>query len=369
MFFFRADGNKKIGAGHMMRCLTIAEALREMLKGNDGEPSCGENAIMFVCADEDSARLAEDYGFVAKVLNSDYRSMEAELSLWQEIMGPMRHTYRHTILVDSYYVTAKYLQELRSYGKVVLLDDMQQEAYPVDVVINYNAFASIECYESLYRESETKICVGSSYVPVRKQFLNRDYAVKKNVERVLITTGGGDVDNIAGAILNMLMESETGQETAQEIKKNTEKECKKINYDLIIGKYNPHRSSFLRLAEEYSNIQLHTDVKDMAGLMEQCDLAITAGGTTVYELAAIGVPFICFSYAENQELLTEYIGREGIAGYAGAYHKDAKAMLGEMKHIFKELRNDTAKRNACYLKEKHLIDGLGAGRIVKDALL
>ncbi len=355
MFFFRADGNKKIGAGHMMRCLTIAEALRGMLKGNDGEISGGENAVMFVCADVDSARLAEDYGFAAKVLNSDYRSMETELPLWLEMMDSI--SGEHTILVDSYYVTPKYLQELRGYGKVVLLDDMQRCAYPVDVVINYNAFASVECYESLYRGTETKICAGSSYVPVRKQFLNRDYAVKENAERVLITTGGGDVDNIAGEILKSLIEVVSGEEK------------EKLNYDLIIGRYNPHYDSFLKLAEEYPNIEIHTDVKDMAGLMEQCDLAITAGGTTIYELSAIGVPFICFSYAENQELLTEYIGRKDIAGYAGAYHKDSAATLCEIQRIFDVMRRDTEKRNGCYFKERQLIDGLGAGRIVKDALL
>ena len=107
----------------------------------------------------------------------------------------------------------------------------------------------------------------------------------------------------------------------------------------------------------------------MAGLMEMCDLAITAGGTTIYELAAVGVPFICFSYAENQELLTEYIGERQIAGYAGAYHKDAEATLREMKRIFLELAEDKAKRNLFHLNEKHMIDGLGAERIVKDVLL
>lgn len=62
---------------------------------------------------------------------------------------------------------------------------------------------------------------------------------------------------------------------------------------------------------------LHCDVKDMAGLMTACQLAVTAGGTTIYELSVLGVPFVCFSYAENQEGLTEWLGKQEIAGYAG----------------------------------------------------
>lgn len=62
--------------------------------------------------------------------------------------------------------------------------------------------------------------------------------------------------------------------------------------------------------------------------MAQCQLAVTAGGTTIYELAVLGVPFVCFSYAENQEALTEWLGTQQIAGYAGAWHPGCRGDTG-----------------------------------------
>lgn len=363
----------------MMRCLTIAMALKEALQEMSDTAE-----ILFVCADADSAQLARDYGFEARVLGTNYRQMEEELVKWpaviqagkkQEVsegVTPDRLPRQSIILVDSYYVTHNYLQELRSFGKVVLMDDLQSKRYPVDVVINYNAFTSKEIYEKLYAKSEVgrigengqcgiegkagqtipKICAGSQYVPIRKQFRNQSYQINDRVERVLITTGGGDVDNIAGEILQVLLEVNGN-----------------IHFDLIIGRYNPHLKSFLKLQEANSYIHIHQDVRDMASLMKQCDVAITAGGTTIYELASIGVPFICFSYAENQELLTEYIGEKKIAGYAGAYHKRREATLKNMQQIFKELLHSEKVRHDYYQKERQMVDGLGAKRIVKQALL
>ena len=74
MFLIRADGNAFTGAGHLMRCLSVAQELRK-LSGNGEE-------IHFICADPESAALAEEHGFPAHSLGTDYQDMEAELSRW-----------------------------------------------------------------------------------------------------------------------------------------------------------------------------------------------------------------------------------------------------------------------------------------------
>ena len=99
--------------------------------------------------------------------------------------------------------------------------------------------------------------------------------------------------------------------------------------------------------------------------MGSCDLAVTAGGTTIYELCAVGVPFVCFSYAENQENLTEYIGRERIAGYCGAFHRDPAATLAKMKLLTDALAADPAMRRGIREREQKVADGLGALRIAR----
>lgn len=343
MYVIRADGNAKIGAGHLMRCLTIAEALAEKLNGKE--------EILFVCADEPSGEMVCKFGFPVKVLGTDYGNMESELPKWQQMFGQEEPTEKKkpVILVDSYQVTDTYLQVLRKYGKVFLMDDLQQHAYPVDAVMNYNAFAEEAVYRQLYGNTSTEWIVGSAYVPIRQQFLGFDYPVRDTVQNVLITTGGGDVDNIAGTLLKTIYREG-------------------ICFHLVTGRYNPHLEQLKQMEQEMPGVMIHHDVSDMAGLMAKCDMAVTAGGTTIYELATVGVPFLCFSYAENQEALTEYIGKNQIAGFLGAYHLDKEMVLEKLESSFEELVKNRPLREIFSRKEREMIDGKGAKRLAEKLM-
>ena len=328
----RADGNAGIGAGHLMRCLTIAEALENKAQ------------VGFVCADRDSAELAMSKGFDAYVLGTDYKHMELELPLWEQLFdGNLRN---RKILVDSYYVTNVYLEGLQSYGQVILLDDMCKRPWNVDKLINYNAFATIEMYDSLNSPYKTQYYAGGRYIPIRKEFCGKDFQLMEQAENILITTGGGDCDNIAGQILDNIRDTS-------------------CTFHVVTGRFNPHYDELLKRSKEYGNVQVYHDVKNMAELMARCDLAVTAGGTTIYELSALGVPFVCFSYAENQEKLTEYIRDRQIAGYSGAYHKDACGTLEGIAKQINELKKNSELRKEYSEKERKLVDGEGAKRIAR----
>lgn len=336
MFIIRADGNAKTGAGHIMRCLTVGGAVRKL----GGE-------VLVLCADENSAGLAESRGFRAGVLHTDYRQLEAELPVWDSWV----QDDRNTILVDSYYVTAAYLEGLRRYGSVYLMDDLQSKAYPVDGVINYNLYADPAVYKKIYQKElkndrDVNFYLGPDYVPLREQFHNVTYHVRDSVDNVLITTGGGDTDNIARDILDVIYRTD-------------------ITYHVLVGRFSPHFESWQRLAEERPDIRIYFDVQDMAELMRRCDVAVSAGGSTLYELAAVGVPFICFAYAENQEALTEYLGHAGTAGYAGVWHRDIFATRERLGRIFARLCEDTALRRRYHDRERSLIDGRGAYRLAE----
>lgn len=341
MFLIRADGNANIGAGHLMRCLAIAEEMA-LLQGG------GEN-IRFVCADEQSAALVRGHGFQSLSLGTDYRDMESELPLWQdmaeELSGPEAGRGL-VILADSYYVTDSYLAALKQWGYVILMDDLGAHCHPADLVVNYNAPASLEAYEKLYSGRNVRLLVGSSYVPLRRQFWDGRYAFREKVSKVLITTGGGDVENIAGAILDRIYVPD-------------------LSFYLVIGQFNPHFRKMKELERERENVHICHNVADMAGLMRDCDIALTAGGSTVYELAAVGVPMICFSYAENQEALAEYMEAGDIACSAGAWHKDPERTLEAVSELFGRLARDEAMRASYHKKEMAMIDARGAGRLAR----
>lgn len=351
MIIIRADGNVSIGAGHLMRCLTIADAVRTRLGGVPhglAPRMCGENTILFVCADEESGQLVLQHGYPVWVLGTDYRNMEEELPLWQKRFA-WDNPSQNILLADSYFVTIPYLAHLRRYGILVLLDDMGKQTYPADVVINYNAFAKQTVYQRLYAGTGTRCMTGSSFVPVRPQFAQGDYALRDSVEDVLITTGGGDSRNIAAGILGSIY-------TAG------------IRYHVVTGRFNPYMQELKAMEATHPGVRIYHDVTDMAGLMRSCDLAVTAGGTTVYELAAVGVPFVCFSYAENQEALAEYVGRKGIGGYGGAFHKEPERTLAEIAGQIRSLASDADLRRSYHQGGRSMTDGLGASRLA-DILL
>ena len=333
MYIFRADGNAGIGVGHLMRCLTIADA---MLSDIDVEDIC------FVCADEQSADIVKERGYKAYVLHTDYVDMDKELCEWQELK-----VSGAVILVDSYFVTDSYLEGLKAFGKVIYMDDMQKKAYPVDGVINYNVFAEPEKYSLLYGNN-VSCFAGGTYIPVREQFLAKKGVLRDSVSNVLITTGGGDMENIAGQIFEKLAADNHT-----------------IHFHVVSGVYNPNYEVLKRLETKQSNLHIYYNVKNMAELMMKCDVAITAGGSTIYELAALGIPFICFSYAENQEQLVQFIGERDIAGYAGSYEKDSAAMFNNMQTIFRLLCESHALRKTYSLKETELVDGKGAHRTAR----
>lgn len=350
IFLIRADGNAVIGAGHMMRCMSIAEELRRI-----GD---AEKTVCFVCADEASAAMAEAHGFESYCLKTDYKDMESEFPAWRELLAGLSEgggRKNLNILVDSYYVTDSYLAGLKGFGTVILMDDLGRRCFPVDCVVNYNAPARQAVYEKLYEGRNTRLLVGSSYIPLRRQFLE---ARKKSfgqqaeeekrpagsVPRVLITTGGGDICNIGGRILEEIYQPG-------------------LEFDLVLGRFSPHYNKMKALEETCENVHICCDVTDMAELMLRADIALTAGGSTVYELAALGVPFICFSYAENQEQLVEYVGREGIAGSAGAWHRDDGGTLDRIRAQFQELLQNDKLRARYRQKEMAMADGHGAERL------
>lgn len=336
MYLIRADGNARIGAGHLMRCLTVADAVLE------------RQDILFVCADLQSAKVAESRGYRTKVIGTDYREMEAELPFWEKHWEGERlvmdQEQAEIMLVDSYQITDRYLLWFRDKLPVIIMDDMGRHAYPAAGVVNYNAFAKEDNYLKLYDGTNIPYFIGPRYAPVGKQFIAAGYQVRKAVGNILITAGGGDIFNISGKILEAIY-------------------APGVHFHVVSGRFNPYFELLKQWESNHGNVHIYHDVKDMAALMEICDLAVTAGGTTVYELAAMGVPFICFAYADNQQQLTGYINDTGMAGYGGDYRAEPEATLLQIARLCKALSADYNRRRAMSAREREMIDGSGAGRL------
>ncbi len=184
MIWIRADANETMGSGHVMRCLSIAAALRKM-----GEKVC------FLAADEKTVPLLEAGGQAYHVLHTDYTRMEEELEILEGMLASCAPDF---FLADSYFVTAEYFRRVRRRVPVGYVDDRCVKGLPLDLLINYNIFAE----ESLYGQQDgTRLLLGTAYAPLREEFRGTQYQVRQDALRVLVTTGGSDRYQLAGRFL------------------------------------------------------------------------------------------------------------------------------------------------------------------------
>ena len=339
MIWIRADGGREMGTGHVMRCLSVAAALRQM-----GEQVC------FLVADDSSVPLLEARGQSYRVLSSSYRNPEEELP---KLLPILRESERSLFLADSYFVTAKYLRQVRELMPVCYMDDRGISTLPVDLLINYNIFAE----RSLYREGickngeeacKTDYLLGTEYAPLRQEFQKTRAPIRERAERVLITTGGSDRYDLAGRILRQaLKDPEIGD----------------IEYCVVSGIYNQHLPQLLELERCNENVHIFSNVSNMAGLMQSCDIAVSAGGSTMYELCAAGVPILCFSFVDNQEKIVEGFARRQVVPFAGNYLTQGEQMFRMITEHIALLRGSLELRRSYSAKERELVDGKGAVRI------
>lgn len=341
--FFRCDANSTIGMGHVMRCLSIADAFTD--KGY---------APVFLLADNSVEKLICDRGFEAKVLHADFRQMEEEFPKISDLLKLAGDSGQPILFVDSYFTAADYLQRLRQLSCVVYIDDVLDYPYPVDVLINYNIFAEETAYKRLYNSSDVvipKLLLGTKYVPLRKQFsdLSRRTAVPE-VKNILISTGGADSEHIALQLARYLQKNNILTD---------------VCFHFLVGAMNTDLGRLEEIATQKENIILEKNVTDMASLMLSCDLAVAASGSTLYELCACGVPIINYSFADNQLGIAAKLEELGVSRYVGDYRYSGKESF--CKSIFDSIRElccNPVQRANMIKKGYSTADGYGADRVV-----
>lgn len=342
MFYIRADGNPQIGAGHIMRCISIAETLKDRGK-----------VIIFLTADEESASLIASRGFATLTLHTKWDQMEDELATLLPILEEKKV---RNIIIDSYQVTPAYMDAVRKHANIIYLDDMGLEAYPVDVLINYNIYAKEIPYEELYHRKNLplpRLMLGGEFVPLRSEFSTLEGKVRRIVRDVLITTGGGDLYNSAGAILNAVEANIAA--------------FMGIRFHVVSGAYNPNTPGLKTMEKENSNLKVYENVRHMADLMKRCDIAIAAAGSTMYELAALGIPTICFYFAENQRRSAESFGKN-LAINCGNFVQDQEGVTERIIQALKEYTASYESRSAACDLLTQTLDGDGASRIVEELI-
>ena len=336
----RADGNAHIGAGHIMRCMSIGTAAREL-----------NMDVCFVTADESFLTVLNNNHFYVRVLHSDYARMEDELD---DFLSILHEEKPESIILDSYYVTFKYMETLRRYSKLIYIDDVLSFPYPTDILINYNIYASEKQYADLYLNYELpKMLLGCGYVPLREEFqTSKVIGIRNDVKSVLFSAGGADPERIALRFVKSVISNRAFCD---------------ITFHIVMGSFEPDKEEIENISIVHKKIVTHSNVSRMSDLMLQCDMAVSAAGSTLYELCACGVPTVTYVLADNQIPGATKFANLGIMINAGDDRHDGNLI----DNIIQEITNvclDVEKRRNMQTKGLAFIDGKGAKKIVQEIM-
>lgn len=354
----RADGNPYIATGHLMRCLSIASALRR-----------AGASVSFAVADEVSARLLSSFcpekdPYPIHILDSDYRHPDSELDALRSLLLSPGGTGFDCLLIDSYFVTPGYLEALRPLLRTAYIDDLYSFDYPVDLIINYD-FAPPEDF---YKNAADRL-LGPSFTPLRPQFRGLSYRVRPQVCDLLISTGGTDDADVAGRLLEELTDMSFLKVSAAPPSTGTDAAAPgqmHWQYHVLAGPMHAHRARLQRMADLDPSIHLYEKVTDMAALMARCDLAVSAAGTTLYELCAVGLPAVSFTMADNQLATARDMQRFVSLPYAGDTREEG--FLPRLASHVRGLAQDASERQRLSNAMQKTVDGNGADRIAAALL-
>ena len=333
----RADGNEKIGSGHIMRTKSIANELKEL-----------GAKVLYALADERGKRLINNE-FQSVVLSSNYECLDDEINALSSVIKEQKIKL---ILLDSYFVTPKYFKELKKLAKVAYIDDLDAFAYECEALINYGAFFDKNEYKARQNLAK-KHFLGSEFAPLRAEFCNTQKSSKNTQKKqVLLTTGNTDLLGIMPRLLEAFLSDES---------------LKNLEFLAISGAFNEHENKLLALSARHKNIKVLKSPENMAQIMAEADFVLSAGGSTLYELASLAKAVICFSIAANQNNIKSW-AEAGAMLYAGDAKADSHSVVAKSLNLLKSLLNDENLAKTLGQKAHFFVDGKGAIRLAKELL-
>jgi UDP-2,4-diacetamido-2,4,6-trideoxy-beta-L-altropyranose hydrolase len=399
VLFIRADASSRIGTGHVMRCIALGQTWLDASRhqtetsGQQSEANLSSvlrppTSVKFICAEIPDALAArvksegfdlirinaepgspEDLRQTLSIL-SNFRSQVSAFSPPSSSSQPSSDLCPPTsvlwLVADGYHFNLDYQRGIRADGiKLLLIDDYNHlPEYEADILLNQNIGAE----EIEYRcNPECRKLLGTRYVMLRREFRNRDAMSSScfpevgsersergsviagqrpegSAKKVLVTLGGADPDNVTLKVIQALNRLDIPD----------------LQVKVIVGPANPHLDSLKQaLSSTTIHCELINSVRDMPGLMQWANLAVSAAGSTSWELCCTGVPFVTVILTENQKGLAAELDRRGVAGCLGENPAE-----GDIASAVGDLAAAVERRTACSARGREWVDGFGVYRVL-----
>jgi UDP-2,4-diacetamido-2,4,6-trideoxy-beta-L-altropyranose hydrolase len=332
----RADATAQIGTGHVMRCLALAQAWKKL----------GDQAVFLMRREGETLETRiRSAGVAVRYLNAIAGSKEDA----QETARLTFEMGASWIILDGYHFSSAYQGILKDFGsRLLYIDDYGHlDHYPANIVLNHNLGSSEALYPS--RAHDTQLMLGSDYILLRQEFLKWkkwERKVPKVARKILVSFGGGDSGNTVFMIIKSLQDLS----------------LKDVEVVLLTATINPQTALLQKeiTVLPFRTRLLHT-THDMAEIMAWADIAISAAGSTAWELAYMGVPSILVVLAENQMSVARELDNRRIGLNLGGLHAlTSRQITSEMEKL---LLSEQERSEMSYRGRK-LLDGYGVDRII-----
>lgn len=357
-----ADASRQIGSGHLMRCLSLARALRQIgaevrfyyaawpghadtwlnAQGFHGELL--DFAVDNFLADEDAKDSANVW---SPLWQQQYG--HACVKAWQPWLQSLNtqatssvHRTIDWCIYDNYGLAADFVKVIKpSCRQLMAIDDLANREHPVDLLLDQNAVFGMQTrYQTMLPADCTQL-LGPQYALLRPEFYSSSMPITaqtssarsyQRVNRILVSIGGSDTVGLTERLCKLLF--------AQQVFAD-------ISLDVVVGCAYEKITELTELIAARANSRLFVQTNEMASLMRQADLAIGAGGSSQWERALTHLPSLVVAVADNQQPGCEYLQHLGAIQYLGRVEQVSdELLLNAITNIIenKDLRQALAER-------------------------
>ena len=331
---FRVDAGSDIGTGHLMRCLALAQAWKA--RG-------GKAVFITSCRIEGLLTRLRDEDFVMYLLP---RSAPDD---WDDTQKILTGYSGVLVVLDGYLFDGDYQQRIKELGhRLLVIDDTAHlKHYYADIILNQNLGAEGLLYSC---EPYTRLLLGTKYVLLRREFTSWSSSKREippTARHLLVTLGGADPVNLTLKVIRAL----------QQVK------IPDLEATVVIGGSNPN-ADILQAETVRGNVKMRLvrDAKNMPELMAWADVAVTAGGTTSWEIAFLGLPSLVLVFADNHAGIAKELDAAGAARNLGwGEGLDPDVICRALSKLIQSsrIREDMSRLG------QSLVDGRGCTRVIK----
>ncbi|WP_293677053.1 UDP-2,4-diacetamido-2,4,6-trideoxy-beta-L-altropyranose hydrolase [uncultured Phenylobacterium sp.] len=318
---FVVDAGPGVGGGHVMRSLTLAQAMEAQGArfAFVGPPAMAEMLNAFA---PDAVRIVAD---------------DTAAAVGREAFD--------AIVFDHYGLSEPDHRGMAGTAPALVIDDLADRPLGADVVLDAGPERKAEDYLGLAPES-ARLLLGPSFAPVRPEFAAlRGPALAwrgEPVQRILIAMGLTDVDGITARIVERVRPR-----------------VQDIGLDVVLGAAAPSAPGLQKIARRDGRLLLHVDTPHMARLTAEADIGIGAPGSSTWERCTLGLPSVLVVLAENQRPAARAMAERGAALVVDL--ADARFEEDFDRALLRLLRDSAARRELA-VRSAEICDGLGAGR-------